>query len=263
MAFEERLSLLLSEAHDDYNEMVRTANFMDGDVEELSERITIARKLLEHMESSLSGCYSDVETLLFYDRPLTAACEQIKENGGSLWDGLIEYFDRFVLDTKQHIGEVLAQWDALPINEMTRAEDYRAMIQQITSYQQEGEQRLIQREYWRNEYDDNLAKDYADCQEYLKRYEDIRGEPNTEFEHLITVLYQHMKEFNRFTDTQLQAMSRLDDPLTSTYRCLVCFGEKATDKETLDRIILGMANARTTILAQKQKMQEQTDELER
>jgi hypothetical protein len=56
MAFEERLSLLLSKAYDDYNEMVRTANFMDGDVEELSEKITTARKLLEHMESSLSGC---------------------------------------------------------------------------------------------------------------------------------------------------------------------------------------------------------------
>lgn len=263
MAFEERLSLLLSKAHEDYNEMVRTANFMDGDVEELSERITIAKKLLEHMESSLSGCYSDVEALLFYDRPLTAACEQIKENGASLWDGLIEYFDRFVLDTKQHIGEVLAQWDALPINEMTRAEDYRAMVQQITSYQQEEEQRLIQREHWQNEYDDKLKNDYADCQEYLKRYEEIRGKPNIEFEHLITVLHQHMKEFNSFTDTQLQAMSRLDDPLTSTYHCLVCFGDKATDKETLDRIILGMANARTTILAQKQKMQEQTDELER
>jgi len=263
MAFEERLSLLLSEAHDDYNEMVRTANFMDGDVEELSERITIARKLLEHMESSLSGCYSDVEALLFYDRPLTAACEQIKENGASLWDGLIEYFDRFVLDTKQHIGEVLAQWDALPINEMTRAEDYRAMVQQITSYQQEEEPRLIQREYWQSEYDDKLTKDYADCQEYLKRYEEIRGKPNTEFEHLITVLHQHMKEFNSFTDTQLQAMSRLDDPLTSTYRCLVCFGDKATDRETLDRIILGMANARTKILAHEQKKQEQTDELER
>lgn len=263
MAFEERLSLLLSKAHDDYNEMVRTANFMDGDVEELAGTITAARQLLTHMESSLSECYSDVEALLFYDKPLTAACEQIKENGGSLWDGLIEYFDRFVLDTKQHIGEVLAQWDALPINEMERAENYRAMVQQITSYQQEEEPRLIQREYWQSEYDDKLKNDYADCQEYLKRYEEIRGKPNIEFEHLITVLYQHMKEFNRFTDTQLQAMSRLDDPLTSTYRCLVCFGDKATDKETLDRIILGMANARTTILAQKQKMQEQTDELER
>ena len=263
MAFEERLSLLLSKAHDDYNEMVRTANFMDGDVEELAEMITTARQLLTHMESSLSGCYSDVEALLFYGRPLTAACEPIKENGGCLWDGLIEYCDRFILDTKQHIGEVLAQWDALPMDEMERAENYRAMVQRITSYQQEEEPRLIQREYWQSEYDDKLKNDYADCQEYLKRYEEIRGKPNIEFEHLITVLYQHMKEFNRFTDTQLQAMSRLDDPLTSTYRCLVCFGEKATDKETLDRIILGMANARTTILAQKQKMQEQTDELER
>jgi hypothetical protein len=243
--------------------MVRTANFMDGDVEELSEKITTARKLLEHMESSLSGCYSDVEALLFYDKPLTAACEQIKENGGSMWDGLIEYFDRFVLDTKQHIGEILAQWDALPLDEMERAENYRAMVQQITSYQQEEEPRLIQREYWQSEYDDNLTKDYENCQEYLKRYEEIRGKPNSEYEAVITILYRHMKAFDRFTDEQIHAMGQMEEPLTTTYLSLACFADKATDRETLDRIILGMANARTKILAHKQKMQEQIDELER
>lgn len=263
MAFEERLSLLLSKAHDDYNEMVRTANFMDGDVEELAGTIMAARQLLTHMESSLSECYSDVEALLFYDRPLTAACEKFKENGDFLWDGRIEYFDRFVQDTKQHIAEVLEQWDALPMDEMERAENYRAMAQQIASHQQEKKARLLQREHWQNEYFGKLENDYSNCQEYLKRYEEIRGKPNSEYEAVITILYRHLKEFDRFTDKQLHAMGQLEEPLTTTYLSLACFADKATDKEALDRIILGIANARTKILAHKQKMQEQIDELER
>lgn len=263
MAFEERYSLLLSKAHDDYNEMVQNANFMDGDLEELSETITVARQILTYMESSLSERYSDVEALLFYDRPLTAASRQFRENGVSLWNELARPFDCFIQDTKQHIAKILEQWDALHMDEMARAEDYRAMERQISSYNQENEERLLQRERWQEEYHNNLERDFSTCQEYLKRYEEIRGKPNTAFETAITALHQRMLEFDGFTDRQLQAISRSEEPLTYAYRCLSCFADGDTRPETLDRVILGVAKAQAAMLNHEEAKQEQDNDLER
>ncbi len=263
MAFEERLSLLLSKVHEDYNEIVRNANFMDGDVEELAEKIMGAKLLMNHMESSFSECHSDVEALLFYDKPLTAILEQFHENQVSLWADLTPDLDGFLQETKRHITEVLEKWDALPMDEMKKAEDYRAMEQQIAEYHRENEERLLQRERWQNDYYENLEWDYSSCQEYLKRYEEIRGEPNNAFATLITVLYQRMKEFDSYTDAQLQAMSRLEDPLTSVYRYVVFITDKEPDIDTIDRVILAMANVRESFIAHNQKMQEQDNELER
>lgn len=261
MAFEERLSLLLSKARDDYNEIVRTAHFWDGDIAGLAERITMTGQILTHMASSLSECYSDVEALLFYDRPLTAAYEQFKENGVSLWDGLMEPFDRFLLDTKQHIAEILEQWDELPMDEMARAEDYRTMEQQISNYYQENGAMLLERDRWQEKYHQNLERNFADCQEHLKHSKEIGGISNISFEAAITLLYNRMVEFDGFSNRQLQAMSQLNEPLTSVYECWTCFANQEIYRDILDCIILGTADAKAEFLDHVQ--QEQDNELER
>nr|WP_314464474.1 hypothetical protein [uncultured Clostridium sp.] len=264
MAFEERYLLLLSRVHDEYNEMVQNANFMDGDVEKLAEDITVAKTLQNAIElPSFSEAYSDVETLLFYEKPLTAACEQFRENRLSLWNGLSAPFDSFLRDTRHHITEILNQWTALPMDEMARAEDYRTMDQKIGEYYQENEERLLKRERWLETYHDNIERDLLECQKYLKRYEEIRGEPNIAFENVVSDLHKRMLAFDDFTDRQLQAVSQIEEPLTYAYRCLSCLEDGDTRTEILDRIILGMAKAQTAMLKHEETKQEQDYDLER
>lgn len=265
MAFEERYDLLLSRVHEEYNSMVRNSNFMDGDVEKLAENITVAKALLTAIElPTFAQAPSDVETLLFYENPLTAACEWFRENAVSLWKGLSLPFDGFLRDTRSHIAEILEQWNALPMDEMARAEDYQAMEQKIEAYQQENEGRILQRECWQEEYHENLERDFSSCQEYLRRYEEIHNTPNSELERVMTALYYRMLEFDDFTDNQLHAISKMSEPITAVYRCLACvIGKNGTEKEILDQAILETANAQMKIMCHTQKAMEQDDELER
>lgn len=140
MAFDDRLAFLQSKVQDEYRDLVRNANFSDGNVEAMAEKITVSRWLTTYISENMADSPADVEALLFYKKPLTAMYEHFCENDIQLWEGLTEPLNDFIQDTKQHIHEVMALWDALPLNEMERAEVYIAMNKQIESYQERLEQ---------------------------------------------------------------------------------------------------------------------------
>lgn len=265
MAFEKRFSLLISKAHEDYNDMVRSANFLDGDVEELSLKITVSKAVLDYMTTSLSESPSDVEALLFYERPVTAVCEQFLENEVSLWNGLMEPFDHFVQDTKHHIKEVFQQWESVPLDEVEKAQVFLSMEQEIAKQSEQLQQELMERSGLQVEYHGNIERDFADCVEYLKRYEDIHGTQNTAFETTIKALHSRMLEFDGLTTEQLRAISKLDDPLTAVYRCFTGIVQGDPNcNEQLDIAITGTAKAQISIAAHnEQRVQEQDNDLER
>ncbi|MEG0018987.1 MAG: hypothetical protein RR728_00445 [Oscillospiraceae bacterium] len=142
MAFDDRLAKLRSKVQEEYNDLVVNANFLEGDVEALSEKITVSRWLTTYISESMSDSPTDVEALLFYENPLAAAFEHFRENDTQLWEGLTEPINGFIQDTKQHIEEVMAMWNALPLNEMERAEVFLAMTKQIEHYLEQLEQGL-------------------------------------------------------------------------------------------------------------------------
>lgn len=135
MAFDDRLAWLQSKVEDEYSDLVLNANYLDGDAEALAEKITVSRWLTTYISESMAGSPENVEALLFYEKPLAAIYEHFCENDTQLWEGLTEPINGFIQDTKNHIQEVMAMWNALPLNEMERAEAYMAMSRQIESYQ--------------------------------------------------------------------------------------------------------------------------------
>lgn len=142
MAFEDRLERLCKKATEDYREILQGADFLGlstDDVEEVAEKITVAKWLHCYMITSMSESPTDVEALLFYDRPVTAAFEYFCENNIGMLYGIIEPINDFIQDTKHHIQEVMDMWNALPINEMERIEVYMDMNRQIAAYEEQPE----------------------------------------------------------------------------------------------------------------------------
>lgn len=142
MAFDDRLAMLRYRVQEEYNQLAENANFTDGDVEALAEKITVSRWLATYISESMTDSPTDVEALLFYEKPLATAYEHFCENDTQLWEGLTEPINGFIQDTKQHIEEVMAMWNALPLNEMERAEVFLAMTKQIEHYHEQLEQGL-------------------------------------------------------------------------------------------------------------------------
>lgn len=143
MVFEERLALLIRKAQEDYKQILLSSNFDEDDMDKtakVAEKITIAKTMLAYMESSLQESYSDVEVLLFYDKPLTALYEDFKERGTPLWCGLLEPLNSFIISTRHHMKEVMEQWDAVPMDEVQKAGNYFQMEKLIEQYDSEREQ---------------------------------------------------------------------------------------------------------------------------
>lgn len=120
------------------------------------------------------------------------------------------------------------------------------------------------REQYRSEYLANIERDYAECKEYLKYYDDIHGKPNAYFEAAMTAVHNRMLDFDGFTNIQLQEISKMDIPLMA----VCCYFDGNVQKlplsnEEIDIAIIDQANM---LVAQseygEQTPQEQSNDME-
>lgn len=102
MFLEDRYKLLKERTRDDYNDILTNANFIDGNVEELSKKIVISKVMADYV-IVLDGSATDIEALLFYEKPVTTFYESCIEKDVSLLDGLMEDVDQFIMDRKHHL----------------------------------------------------------------------------------------------------------------------------------------------------------------
>lgn len=120
------------------------------------------------------------------------------------------------------------------------------------------------REQYRSEYLANIERDYAECKEYLKYYDEIHGKPNAYFEAAMTAVHNRMLDFDGLTNIQLQEISKMDIPLMA----VCCYFDGNVQKlplsnEEIDIAIIDQANM---LVAQseygEQTPQEQSNDME-
>lgn len=112
---------------------------------------------------------------------------------------------------------------------------------------------------------ENLERDFSDCKDFQKRFESIRGYPNTPLEKTVAAIHSRMRSFEGLTAEQLWALSTLDEPLSSVYRCFVGIVQgDPRNTDEIDTAILGTAKAQYQIMLHLEAAeQEQDSELER
>lgn len=107
MCFEERLKMLKTRVVGEYHDMLTNSNFLDGDVEELSLKISISKTVADVILNDLEQCYTDVEAILFYDKPLTAFYDKFTSEERNLLNGLLVDLDDFIVASKCHMEEIV------------------------------------------------------------------------------------------------------------------------------------------------------------
>lgn len=69
----------------------------------------------------------------------------------------------------------------------------------------------------RKEYITHIENDFVEFKEYLKLYEDINGKSNTSFDALITAIHERMINLDGLTNSEIDALSKIERPLTAVH----------------------------------------------
>lgn len=113
------------------------------------------------------------------------------------------------------------------------------------------------------EYRAHVERDFAECKEYLEHYEEMNGQPNHDFETAIKMIHDQMLAFAGFSDAQLEAISKLDEPLTEVYGYLVgTASDNPFRADEVDAAIRDVANTQICLWDNEQYLQELNDDME-
>lgn len=115
----------------EYGELLKNTDFSDENLLKEARRIAAMDMIYRNLEGFLAGSPGDVETMLFYDRPLEAFYDSLQEQGLLLLNGVVEALNGFLTDTRRHIHEVWIQEEPAPAEEIQKAQEFFAMEREI------------------------------------------------------------------------------------------------------------------------------------
>lgn len=90
MDFQERMELLMERAEEEYGKLLKDADFSDENLLKEARRIAAMDMIYRNLEGFLAGSSTDVEAMLFYDRPLEAFYNSLREQDQMLLNGMVE-----------------------------------------------------------------------------------------------------------------------------------------------------------------------------
>lgn len=125
------MDLLMERAEEEYGKLLKDADFSDENLLKEARRIAAMDMIYRNLEGFLAGSPTDVEAMLFYDRPLEAFYNSLQEQDQMLLNGMVEALNGFLTDTRKHIYEVWVQGEPAPAEEMRKAQEFFAMEQEI------------------------------------------------------------------------------------------------------------------------------------
>ena len=131
MNFQERMELLMKRAEEEYGKLLKNADFSDENLLKEARRIAAIDMIYRNLEGFLTGSPGDVETMLFYDRPLEAFYGSLQEQDLVLLNGVVEALNGFLTDTRRHIYEIWIQGEPATAEEIGKAQEFFAMEQEI------------------------------------------------------------------------------------------------------------------------------------
>lgn len=164
MDFQERMELLMERVEEEYRKVLEDADFSRGNLLKEARRVAVMDMIYRNMEGFLAGSLTDVETMLFYDRPLEAFYMSLQEQDLLLLDGVLEALNGFLTDTRDHIYEVCTQGGTASMEETRKAQEFLAMERQIERQEEERGQEMAARgwediaEYGDGEEEDGLER---------------------------------------------------------------------------------------------------------
>ena len=244
MAFEERLGILMERAKEEYDQVIKNADFSGENFVEEAKWVASIDLIYQNLDIFLKGCPMDVETMLFYDRPLAAFCERFPEKELLLLGEMNEALFSFLEDTRGYIHELCEQWKEAPLEELGKAQAFLTMERKIEELEEIEEREKMVRKQLQKEYHSNIENDYAGCLEYLKHYKELKGCVDAVFEENIRTIRARMMIFDGMTTEQLRAMAAKDEPLSAVYGCLLRNSEgELQNTEKIDAAILLIAGA--------------------
>lgn len=116
----ERYELLKERTWNDYNDILANTNFLDGDIEKLSLKIVLAKEMSDYI-MILDGSYTDIESLLFLEKPVTAFYDNCIEKEVSVLEGVMDDINQFILDRKHHIQNIFNDPQGFNEEDVTKA----------------------------------------------------------------------------------------------------------------------------------------------
>lgn len=258
MDFKERLGLLMKRAEEEYNQVLRNADFSGENFVEEARWVASIDMIYRNLDIFLLENPMDVETMLFYDQPLAAFCKSLPENGLMLLKDVNDALYSFLEDTRGYIHELCAQWKEAPLEELGKAQAFLKMERKIEELEEIEEQEKEIRKQLQEEYHTNIEYDYAGCLEYLKHYKELKGCADVVFEESIRAIRARMLLFDDMTTEQLRVMAAMDEPLSAVYGCFLRGPDRGLqDTEKIDAAIL------LTARVQEETKSEVENEMER
>lgn len=143
MDFQERMEQLMERAEEEYGKLLKNADLSDENLLKEARRIAAMDMIYRNLEGFLAGSPTDVETMLFYDRPLEAFYGSLQEQDLLLINGVVEALNGFLTDTRRHIYEIWMQGEPAPAEELRKAQEFFAMEQEIEKEAEKEERETV------------------------------------------------------------------------------------------------------------------------
>lgn len=121
----------MKRAEEEYRKLLKNADLSDKNLLKEARRIAAMDMIYRNLEGFLAGSPTDVETMLFYDRPLEAFYNSLQEQDLLLLNGVVEALNGFLTDSRKHIYEVWIQGEPVPAEELWKAQEFFAIEQEI------------------------------------------------------------------------------------------------------------------------------------
>ena len=95
------MDVLMKRAEEEYGKLLENADLSDENLLKEAKRIAAMDMIYRNLEGLLAGSPTDVEAMLFYDRPLEAFYDSLQEQDLLLINGVVEALNGFLTDTRR------------------------------------------------------------------------------------------------------------------------------------------------------------------
>ncbi|MFI3238908.1 MAG: hypothetical protein R3Y47_12930 [Lachnospiraceae bacterium] len=110
MTIEEMLYKLRINAHKDFNEILNNADFLNGDVVELSHRISLGKTVLSStIMGSMSYGGTEIPLLLYHEKPISNFCDWYKNKGLDMFCDLDDQLGIYQTEVEKELMEVITR----------------------------------------------------------------------------------------------------------------------------------------------------------
>lgn len=137
------MELLMERAEEEYGKLLENADLSDENLLKEARRIAAMDMIYRNLEGFLAGSPTDVETMLFYDRPLEAFYNSLQDQDLLLINGVVEALNGFLTDTRRHIYGVWIQEEPAPAEELRKAQEFFAIEQEIEKEAEKEERETV------------------------------------------------------------------------------------------------------------------------